>query len=74
MSSDYDTDCIGNTSSISISTSLDESSLDGVPPINQSSANTASVSEAIANLVSAVSSKEDLFMVELYHYHVIYRT
>lgn len=52
MSSDYDTDCIGTTSSISFSTSLDESSLDGVP---STVTNGVSVSDAISNLLGAVT-------------------
>lgn len=59
MSSDYDTDCMGNASSISFSTSLDESSLDGLPSTgNLTSLNTGmSVSDAISNLIAAVSSR-----------------
>lgn len=56
MSSDYDTDCMGNTSSISFSTSLDESSLDGVPSASSSASNGTSVCDAISNLLTAVSS------------------
>lgn len=53
MSSDYDTDCMGNASSISFSTSLDESSLDGVPSTGTTTSST--VSDAISNLIAAVT-------------------
>lgn len=56
MSSDYDTDCMGTASSISFSTSLDESSLDGIPSSNVVSS-APSVSDAISNLLAAISSK-----------------
>lgn len=58
MSSDYDTDYMGNTSSISFSTSLDESSLDGIPSTgNVTTVNTGmSVTDAVSNLIAAVSS------------------
>lgn len=54
ISSDYDTDCMGHVSSLSFSTSLDESSLDGAPP--PGTVTSLNVSDAISNLVTAVTS------------------
>lgn len=58
LGSDYDTDCVGNRSTIS--TSLDESSLDGLPTENVGKP-ACSVGESINNLLTAVLSKPKKF-------------
>lgn len=61
LGSDYDTDCLGNASSISFSTSLDESSLDAVP-VNRCGESLkrtggGTVLDSIAGLITAIASK-----------------
>lgn len=61
LGSDYDTDCLGNVSSVSFSTSLDESSLDAVPVTSSggpSNKTVGTVSDSIAGLIAAITSKE----------------
>lgn len=59
LGSDYDTDCLGNVSSVSFSTSLDESSLDGLPNLMKSekAKSNGTVTEAITSLYAAIASK-----------------
>lgn len=59
LGSDYDTDCLGNASSVSISTSLDESSLDGLPNLmkSENAKSNGTVMEAVTSLYAAIASK-----------------
>lgn len=62
LNSDYETDAAGATTSLSFSTSLDESSLDAMPSssgINVPNQNysSQSIAESMNNLFSAVSRK-----------------
>lgn len=51
-----DPDALGATSAMSFSTSLDESSLDGMPNMRTSSSS-STISDAMANLAAMVTSK-----------------
>lgn len=53
-----DAEGIGTTSTVSLSTSLDESSLDGMPNKNKVDSSKNPVSEAMTNLAVMVSSKQ----------------
>lgn len=52
-----DIDAVGTTSTVSFSTSLDESSLDAVPHLNNKNNSSTSILESMTNLVSLVASK-----------------